>query len=400
MTLREIAHVTHGQVEGDPNVVVSGSPYLDSRSPVSAGMFVAVVGDRVDGHEFAGAAHAVLGSLPTVAPTVVVRDPVVALARLARHVVRAVRPTVLAVTGSHGKTGTKDYLGALLPGALATSGNLNNELGVPLTCLGICPATEHLVLEMGARGVGQLSWLCDIAPPSVAAVLSVGSAHVGQFGSTEMIAQAKGELVEALGAGGTAVLNADDARVAGMAARTVARVLTFGVAGEVTWRGVSLDESGRPSCELGYAGSWAPVRLPSVGVHQVANAAAAAAMALAVGEQLDGVADRLSRSPAAGRHRMEPRRRADGLLVIDDTYNANPESVTAAIDSAGRRGQPHSGSDGRRAGGDVRARAPSPGGAPGGRRPCLSGRRGSRRLGRGGGGWNRTGRRGRGGDRT
>jgi UDP-N-acetylmuramoyl-tripeptide--D-alanyl-D-alanine ligase len=129
------------------------------------------------------------------------------------------------------------------------------------------------------------------------------------------------------------VLNADDPRVAAMAARTVARELTFGVAGELTWRAVSLDESGRPSCELGYAGSWAAVRLPRVGVHQVANAAAAAAMALAVGAQLDEVADRLSCSPAAARHRMEPRRRADGLLVLDDTYNANPESVLAAIDS-------------------------------------------------------------------
>ena len=333
MSLREVARVTGGHVAGDAEVVVSGAAYLDSRRPVPGGLFVAIAGDRVDGHAYAAGAHAVLGSRATAAPTVVVRDPVVALARLARHVVDAVRPTVLAVTGSHGKTATKDHLAWLLPGALATTGNLNNELGVPLTCLGLRPATEHLVLEMGARGVGQLSWLCEVAPPDVAAVLGVGSAHVGRFGSTELIAVAKGELVEALGPGGTAVLNADDPRVAAMTSRTVARVLTFGLAGDVTWRSVTLDAHGRPSFELGYAGAWEPVRLTRVGRHQIANATAAAAMALAVGEPLAAIADRLSRCPAASPHRMQPRVREDGLMVLDDSYNANPESVTAALET-------------------------------------------------------------------
>ncbi|MDX6371894.1 MAG: UDP-N-acetylmuramoyl-tripeptide--D-alanyl-D-alanine ligase [Nocardioidaceae bacterium] len=340
MTLREVARVAGGHVEGDADVVVSGAAYLDSRAPVPGGLFVALAGDRVDGHECAAGAHAVLGSRATAAPTVVVRDPMVGLARLARHVVDAVRPTVLAVTGSNGKTGTKDHLATLLPGGLVTAGNLNNELGVPITCLGLRPSTEQLVLEMGARGIGHLSWLCEIAPPTVAAVLGVGTAHVGQFGSTELTACAKGELVEALDAGGTAVLNADDPRVAAMAARTVARVLTFGATGEVTWRSMALDELGRPSFELGYGGAWTPVRLTRVGAHQVTNATAAAAMALAVGEPLDAIAARLSRSPAASPHRMQLRFRRDGLLVLDDTYNANPESVAAALDTlvaVGRR---------------------------------------------------------------
>jgi len=165
MTLREVARGTGGNVHGDPELVVTGEAYLDSRSPVPGGLFVAIVGERVDGHRYADGAHAVLGSRPTSAPTVVVREPVVAVAGLARHVVDAVRPTVLALTGSHGKTGSKDHLAALLPAAVATAGNLNNELGVPLTCLRLRPVTEHLILEIGARGLGQLSWLCEIAPP-------------------------------------------------------------------------------------------------------------------------------------------------------------------------------------------------------------------------------------------
>jgi UDP-N-acetylmuramoyl-tripeptide--D-alanyl-D-alanine ligase len=254
---------------------------------------------------------------------------VVALGRLARHVVAAVTPTVLAVTGSHGKTTTKDYLAALLPGAVATSGNHNNELGVPLTVLRLQVGDEFLVLEMGARGVGHLSYLCDIAPPHVGAVLGVGSAHVGAFGSVELTAAAKGELPAALPGHGVAVLNADDARVATMA--TPARVLTFGQRADVTWRDVSLDRLARPSFSLGYAGNWHPVYLPQSGAHQVANACAAAAMALAIGEPLPVIARRLSTVESVSPMRMAVSQHDDGLIVIDDTYNANPESMRAAL---------------------------------------------------------------------
>lgn len=330
MTLARIAALTGGVVHGPPDLLVTGPAYLDSRAPTPGGLFVALAGERADGHEHATGAHAVLGSRPTDAPTVVVSDPVVALARLARHVVDEVAPTVLALTGSHGKTGTKDLLAALLPGAVATTGNLNNELGVPLTALRVTAATDQLVLEMGARGVGQLSWLCEVAPPRVAAVLGVGTAHVGEFGSPELIAVAKGELVEALPADGVAVLNADDPRVLAMAQRTRARVLTYGADADVSWRSVRLDAQGRPAFDLGYDGRAAPVHLRRLGRHEVGNAAAAAAMALAVGEPLDVVADRLSTAGPTP-HRMEPRLRADGLLVLDDSYNANPDAVRAAL---------------------------------------------------------------------
>ncbi|MFC7497548.1 MULTISPECIES: UDP-N-acetylmuramoyl-tripeptide--D-alanyl-D-alanine ligase [unclassified Nocardioides] len=336
MTLADIAGVVGGTVHGDPDLEVTGPAYVDSRQAQPGGLFVAVVGEHVDGHEYAAGAHAVLGSRPTEAPTVVVADPVVALGRLAGHVARQLPATVLALTGSQGKTGTKDYLAQALAAAgptVATAGSFNNELGLPLTVLRADAATEFLVLEMGARGIGHISYLCEIAPPQVAAVINVGTAHIGEFGSREAIAAAKGEIVESLPEGGVGVLNADDDLVAAMAARTSARVLTFGTAGEVAWRGVEVDDLGRPSFELGHAGEWRPVRLTQSGLHQVANATAAAAMALAAGLSLDTVADALTAATSASPMRMELHERSDGLLVVNDAYNANPASMTAALET-------------------------------------------------------------------
>jgi UDP-N-acetylmuramoyl-tripeptide--D-alanyl-D-alanine ligase len=323
-------------VHGDPAVTVSGPAYLDSRVPEPAGLFVAVVGERVDGHDFAGGAHAVLGSRPTPAPTVVVADPVAALGRLGRHVVDRLPATVLALTGSQGKTGTKDYLAAILGAAgptVATTGNLNNELGVPLTVTRADDRTAYLVVEMGARGEGHIGYLCEIAPPDVAAVINVGTAHIGEFGTREAIARAKGEIVEALPADGTAVLNADDPLTAAMASRTAAPALTFGERGDVSWRRVQLDDLGRPSFEMGYAGERHPVRLTQTGRHQVPNAAAAAAMAVAAGVPFAEVASALSTATAASRWRMELHERDDGLVVVNDAYNANPASMVAALDA-------------------------------------------------------------------
>ena len=334
LTLAEIADVVRGTVHGDPSVVVTGPAYVDSRKPEPGGLFVAVVGDRVDGHEYAAGAHAVLGSRPTEAPTVVVEDPVAALGRLASHVVWRLGTTVLALTGSQGKTGTKDYLAQVLASAgptVATAGSFNNELGLPLTVLRADADTRFLVLEMGARGIGHIAYLCEIAPPTISAVLNVGTAHLGEFGSREAIAQAKGEIVEALTADGIAVLNADDELVAAMADRTAAAVLTFGATGDVAWRGVELDDLGRPAFELGHAGEWHPVRLTQSGAHQVANATAAAALALAAGVPLAQVAAALSAARSASPMRMELHERADGLLVVNDAYNANPASMTAAL---------------------------------------------------------------------
>src|SRR5690606_23788726 len=197
-----------------------------------------------------------------------------------------------------GKTGTKDYLAHVLAESgptVATLGNFNNEIGVPLTVLRATADTRHLVVEMGARGIGHIAYLCDIAPPRVAAVLNVGTAHIGEFGSREAIARAKGEIVEALGPEGTAVLNADDDLVAAMASRTRGRVLTFGTHPEAGVRvsDITLDDLGRPSFELVHRGRGATVHLAQVGTHQWLNAAAAAAMSLAVGMDLDTVADAL-----------------------------------------------------------------------------------------------------------
>ncbi len=340
MTLGDIADAVGGTVAGpgadDPALVVDGPAYVDSRSPVPGGLFVAIVGEHVDGHEYAEGAHAVLGSRPTLAPTVVVADPLVALGRLARHVLDRLDTTVLALTGSQGKTGTKDYLAHVLSQAgttVATSANNNNELGVPLTVLRADESTAYLVVEMGARGIGHIAYLCDIAPPQVAAVLNIGTAHIGEFGSRGAIAMAKGEIVESLPQSGVAVLNADDDLAAALETRTGARMLSFGVAGQVTWRAVDLDDLGRPSFELGYAGEWQSVRLLQSGTHQIANAAAAAAMAVGVGLSLQEVARALSEAESASRWRMELHERPDGLLVVNDAYNANPASMVAAIDT-------------------------------------------------------------------
>lgn len=346
MTLGAIARVVGGSVApADADVVVSGAAYLDSRRPVPDGLFVAIEGEHVDGHDFAAGAHAVLGSRPTAAPTVVVTDPVAALGLLAAHVVRRLPATVVALTGSSGKTGTKDYLAQVLASVaptVATAASFNNELGLPLTVLGADEQTSYLVLEMGARGDGHIGYLCRIAPPTISSVLNIGSAHLGEFGSREGIARAKAEIVEALPAEGTAVLNADDEFVDLVRSRTSAHVLTFGVAGDVTWRDVELDDLGRPSFELGHAGEWHPVALRLSGAHQVLNAAAAAALALAAGVPLATSALALSEAGSASPMRMEMHERADGLLVVNDAYNANPASMRAALEAlvaiGGRRG--------------------------------------------------------------
>ena len=339
MTLAEIADVVGGVAHGE--ATVTGAAFIDTRTPEMDGLFVAIAGERVDGHELAGQAAtagavAALGSRRTTLPTVVVEDVVVALGRLARHVHDALSDlTTYALTGSQGKTGTKDYLAAILEGdgpTVATRGNFNNEIGVPLTVLRADAQTKHLVVEMGARNRGHVAHLCSLAPPDIAAVLNVGSAHIGEFGSREAIAQAKGEIVESLTSEGTAVLNAGDPLVAAMAPRTQAQVITFGDAGTLRATEISTDDLGRPSFDLQWRGSGATVHLGQVGLHQVENALAASAMALVAGIDLDAVADGLSDATPPSRWRMELSERADGAVVVNDAYNANPESMAAALD--------------------------------------------------------------------
>jgi UDP-N-acetylmuramoyl-tripeptide--D-alanyl-D-alanine ligase len=345
MTLAEVAALVDGDLTGPADAVVTGKVTLDSRTVEAGDLFVAFAGERVDGHDFLGAAAAAgavaaLSSRPDEAlPTVVVADPVVALGRLAAAV--HVRLTdqglrTVAITGSSGKTSTKDLLGQVLATAgptVSPPGSYNNDIGLPLTVLSADADTRFLVLEMGSRGPGHIARLCGVARPQVGVVLNVGSAHLGEFGSPEGIATAKGELVEALAGDGTAVLNADDARVLGMAPRTSARVLTTGTGptADVRAADVSLDEAARPRFTLIAAGEEHPVALQVVGAHQVANALSAAGAALAVGMPPADVAAALSAAGARSRWRMEVTRREDGVTVVNDAYNANPESMRAAL---------------------------------------------------------------------
>lgn len=345
-TLAEVADIVAGRVADDvpgaAAVVVAGPAFIDSREVVPGGLFVAFVGERADGHDHAAAAvgsgaAAVLGSRPVGVPAVLVDDPRSALQALARRLLAELADvTVVGLTGSQGKTTTKDLLAAVLADAgetVATQGSFNNELGLPLTVLRAGPGTRFLVLEMGARGVGNLRELCAIARPDIGLVLNVGKAHIGEFGTQDEIAVAKAELVEALADDGTAVLNADDARVAAMARRTRARVTTYGrdAAADVRIEGEELGPDGCPAFRLVHGPHSADVRLRLLGAHQASNAAAAAAVGLTVGMTLDEVASSLAAVTSLSRWRMELHERADGLVVLNDAYNANPDSMAAAL---------------------------------------------------------------------
>ncbi len=368
MTLAHIAAVTGGEVVGgDPAITVTSEFVIDSRrfaagSCGPGSMFVAVVGERVDGHAFAAdavaaGAVAVLATRPVAGvPCVLVGSVTDALALLARSVLDSLPAAVVTgITGSSGKTSTKDLCASLverLGPTIAPAGSFNTEYGLPLTVLRASADTRYLVLEMSARGVGHIEYLCGIAPPRYGVVLNVGHAHAGEFGGLDQVAVAKGELVEALPASGVAVLNADDPRVLAMASRTAARVVTFGL-GSITgltspgrvnraidsavpdYRAVnvSLDELGRARFTLVMPEGSAAVALRVHGAHQVPNSLAAAALAAELGLGLSDIASGLSEAVARSRWRMEVTTRADGVVIINDAYNANPESVRAALDS-------------------------------------------------------------------
>jgi UDP-N-acetylmuramoyl-tripeptide--D-alanyl-D-alanine ligase len=345
LTLAEVADLVDGALHGPADTAVTGAVTVDSRTVATGDLFVAMPGERVDGHDFldAAAAAGAIAALATrpddALPTVVVADPVVALGRLAAGVhARLTEAGVrtFGITGSSGKTSTKDLLGQVLGSAgptVSPPGSYNNDIGLPLTVLSADESTRFLVLEMGSRGPGHIARLCRVARPQVGVVLNVGSAHLGEFGSADGIAIAKGELVEALPAHGTAVLNADDPRVIGMAPRTGARVLATGLDEGAHVRAVdlTLDDAARPRFTLVAAGEEHAVALQVVGAHQVANALSAAGAALAAGLPLADVAAALSAAEPRSRWRMEVGRRADGVTVVNDAYNANPESMRAAL---------------------------------------------------------------------
>ncbi|MDT4995504.1 MAG: UDP-N-acetylmuramoyl-tripeptide--D-alanyl-D-alanine ligase, partial [Actinoplanes sp.] len=347
MTLAEIAAATDGRlVNADPATTVTGPVEYETGELVPGGLFVAFAGERVDGHDFAAAAVAagaagVLGARDTGQPGVVVEDQLVALARLARVVVdRLPRLTIVGLTGSSGKTTTKDYVGQLLSRlgpTVAPPGSRNNELGHPWVVLKATVETRFLVVELGARGIGHIRRLAEVAPPRIGVVLNIGAAHLGEFGSVEGTALAKGELVEALPEDGVAILNADDPLVAAMASRTSARVVTFGEteSADVRATGVTIDARGRAA----YAMNGCAVRLTVAGRHQVSNTLAAAAVALQLGMPAAEVAAALGEVGLASARRMDVFERPDGITVIDDSYNANPSSTAAALHALAAMGQ-------------------------------------------------------------
>ncbi|MCW2638256.1 MAG: UDP-N-acetylmuramoyl-tripeptide--D-alanyl-D-alanine ligase [Dactylosporangium sp.] len=352
LTLAEIAEITDAHLVGaDPDVRVTGPVEFDSRRVAQGGLFVAFPGEKVDGHHYAGVAMAagavaVLGSRPVQGiPMLVVPDALTALGRLARAVRdRLPRLTVVGITGSSGKTTTKDLIAQLLAHlgeVVAPAGNFNNELGLPHTVLKATPDTRYLVLEMGARGVGHIRYLCDIARPDVGVVVNVGAAHLSEFGSVEVVATAKSELVTSLGPDGLAVLNADDPRVRAMAEVARSPVVLAGQAAEAAVRAedVVLDERGRASYQLVVAGQRAAVRLGVAGRHQVGNTLLAAAVANSSGMAVPDVAAALSDLGHVSSRRMDVFDRADGVTVIDDSYNANPSSTAAALNALAEMGR-------------------------------------------------------------
>ncbi|MEU7032385.1 UDP-N-acetylmuramoyl-tripeptide--D-alanyl-D-alanine ligase [Streptomyces sp. NPDC046237] len=346
LSLAEIAEIVGGQSNDipDPAVRITGPVVIDSREVKPGSLFAAFTGEQVDGHDYAAraveaGAAAVLAARPVGVPAIVVDDVQTALGALARAVVERLGTDVVALTGSAGKTSTKDLIAQVLERhapTVWTPGSLNNEIGLPLTALRASDETKHLVLEMGARGIGHIRYLTGLTPPRIGLVLNVGTAHIGEFGGREQIAQAKGELVEALppaDQGGVAVLNADDPLVRAMAARTQARVTLFGESDEAVVRAenVRLTGNGQPSFKLHTPTGCSDVTLRLYGEHHVSNALAAAAVAHELGMPVEEIATALSEAGTLSRWRMEVTERPDGVTIVNDAYNANPESMRAAL---------------------------------------------------------------------
>ncbi len=356
LRLAEIARITGGQVHqglapADPDPLVDGPVVTDSREAAAGSLYVARIGEAMDGHQFVAAARAqgavaALTSRPvTELPCVVVEDVQAAFVSLARELVEHNAHTVvIGITGSSGKTSTKDLLSSVLQRhgeTVANVGSLNSEVGVPLTICRITPTTAYLVLEMGSRGIGHIDYLTRMAQPRIGVVLNVGTAHVGEFGTREIIGTAKAELVRGLPATGFAILNADDPIVSRMAEQTRAQVIQVGRSARADVRAldVSLDQQARASFTLVTGQGSAPVALGLHGEHHVGNALAVAAVALAVGMPLAAVATALGGARPLSRWRMEVHRRADGVTIVNDAYNANPDSMRAALEALATMGE-------------------------------------------------------------
>jgi len=340
LTAQWVANAVEGTLAADVDATVT-SVVKDSRDAVAGSLYVAFVGERADGHDFVDAAVSAgatlcLVSQPVAAPHVLVDDVEAALGALARAYLALLRTegdiTVIGITGSNGKTTTKDLLAQVLPNAVAPVGSYNNEIGMPITVLAADSSTRYLVLEMGASGPGHIAYLTSIAPPDIAVVLMVGTAHSGGYAGPDGIAKAKSEIVSGLRPGGVAILNLDDPAVAAMAP-LAGRVVTFGFAAGARVRAADANlDHGRASFVPVVSGaSGQRVTLTLVGEHHVWNALAALAVAVECGMDPNDAAAKVAAAGPVSEHRMAITERADGVTIIDDSYNASPESMRAAM---------------------------------------------------------------------
>jgi UDP-N-acetylmuramoyl-tripeptide--D-alanyl-D-alanine ligase len=348
LTVTQLADVVGGEAArpGDGQRVID-HVVTDSRQAGPGALFVALPGEHADGHAFVadaarrGASAALIAAerpLPDASGTVIVDDPADALLGLGAWVRDAIDPLVVAITGSQGKTSTKDLIAAAIGSqraVVAAPASYNNDVGVPLTCCLAEPGTEVLVCEMGTRGLGDLARLAPVVRPDIAVVTAIGASHLALLGDVDTVARAKGELVEALAPDAHAVLNADDHRVAALATRTDATVVTYGVAQRAAWRARAVTLDGRARARFTAAtahGIEVPVTLGRAGHHMVANALAALAVADLAGVDAAHAAPALATAPAS-RWRMALAETPEGGVLLNDAYNANPASTRAALES-------------------------------------------------------------------
>lgn len=349
-----IVEIVEGQLLTGERDLMVNDVVIDSRAVSPGCAFVALPGERVDGNDFVAAALAAGARLAIVTADGAVDSAIEAAQRRRAAIVRVtdagralqalaawhrsrLHCAVIGVTGSSGKTTTKDFLSSVLGGAMrvvSTEGNRNNEIGVPLTVLKAGSDTDALVVEMGMRGLGQIAELALIARPTMGLVTNVGTSHIELLGSQASIADAKGELVASVPADGAVFLNGDDDYSESLAARASARVTTYGLSDECDVRAlcVELDDESRASFELSAPQGVTSIALPVPGRHNVYNALAAAAVGLRLGLSVAQVAQGLAAATFSGM-RMETFTTASGIMVINDAYNANPSSMRAAVET-------------------------------------------------------------------
>ena len=342
LTAGEIALLVGGELHCDPDLLIFKAPVFDSRLATPGTFFLALKGDVHDGHDFVAGAYR-LGSVFSLTthtidgPCIVVKDVIAALSTIATFVrTRLNNLTVIGITGSQGKTSSKDLLAHMLEAVgptVAPSGSFNNDLGLPLTLLECDERTRFCILEMGARHRGDIARLCEIAKPTIGVVLSVGTAHLGEFGSQQVIAETKSELISSLGENGIAILGTYDEFTPAMAKLHSGTVLTFGEKSDVDVRAADIEiREGRAHFDLVTRAGRDAVGLRLVGAHQVSNALAVAAVGTALALPIELIASSLSTATIASKWRMELHEVED-LLIINDSYNANPASMSAALHS-------------------------------------------------------------------